>query len=310
MTSHVSDADRNRRARPEPAPYWYLPVPPLTTMAEEGRRTELAAFLRSRRASLSPQTVGLPFTGRRRTPGLRREEVAVLADVSVTWYTFLEQGRPIRISPEALLRVASALRLADLEVRHLFLLAERTPPRTPAVDDVPERLLDVMASLTDSPAWLVNPTYDALSWNRASAAVWLDLDAVCAEERNLVWLMLTRPEPPALHVDWASDARRTMAALRARHAERGNDPRFEELVDRLTKASPFFREWWPRHEIHTPAPCIAIRHPRAGLLRFSATTFRPDPGPGLRLLVWTPDMASRARLRQFLAEAPASGPRG
>lgn len=265
-------------------------------MSDLGRRHDLADFLRAKRAGLSPVELGLPVHGRRRTPGLRREEVAMLADVSVTWYTFLEQGRPISISVDALTRVAGALRLGPAETRHLVLLANRRPHRTAAREEVPDVVVDFICSLDRSPAWLVNPRYDVLHWNPA-ARLWVDLDAIPAEERNLLWLLLTRPEVARMHVDWEGDARRMMAALRARHAEHRDDARFNEIIDRLTDASPFFRDWWRRHEVeYEPSLVIDLDHPQLGKLRFSATAHRPEAAPGLRLLVWTADAETQAHL--------------
>src|SRR5258708_15634608 len=136
---------------------------------DQARRTELAGFLRSRRAALSPQDVGLPDGVRRRTPGLRREEVATLAEVGVTWYTFLEQGRPIKMSADALQRVGDALRLGPDEIRHLFLLADRPPPSPPQDERVPDSVAVLLEELVESPTWLVNPRYDIVGWNRPAS---------------------------------------------------------------------------------------------------------------------------------------------
>jgi transcriptional regulator with XRE-family HTH domain len=271
------------------------------TAVDDQRRKELAAFLRSRRAALTPDDEGLPANGRRRTPGLRREEVAVLSDVSVTWYTFLEQGRPIRMSADTLARVGAALRLGPDEVRHLFLLAGRQPPRLPPDDGVPAPLVALLESLITSPAWIVNSRYDVLASNRAAAAVWVDLDRTPRDDRNLVWLILTHPVPRRRHLDWESDAKLMMIALRARFADHQDQPAVLELVDRLEAHSPEFRAWWPQQEIvYSGSRTMEMLHPVAGRLRFSATTLRPELARELRLMVWTPESGTEERVRHLL----------
>jgi hypothetical protein len=225
--------------------------------------------------------------------------VAALADVGITWYTFLEQGRPIKMSADALRRVGDALRLAPQEVHHLFLLADRTPPCPSTGEEVPDSVAALVASLDESPVWVVNPLYDIVAWNRAAASVaCVDLDTVSQPDRNLLWLMLTDPEPRLRQVDWEHDAQSMIAALRASRGENKSDRRFTELIDRLLDASPEFREWWPRQDVIYPrSMAIEMNHPEVGALRFGTAILRPEAAPGLRLLVWTPEALTPTRVR-------------
>ena len=278
-------------------------------MTDVERRTELAGFLKTRRAALTPSDVGLPSGSRRRTPGLRREEVATLADVGVTWYTFLEQGRPIKMSADALQRVAMALRLAPQEVEHLFLLAGRTPPgpEDGAEEPLPDALVDFITGFGESPAWAVTPSYDVVAWNRAAARVWIDLATVPPAYRNLLWLLYCDPRPRMLHDDWESNAHSMVAAFRARLAEHQGDPEMTNLADRLHAASPEFRQQWSSHDVvYQRSLTMDFTHPAVGALRFSATTVRPEAAPRLRVLIWTPDPATdtRVKVRSLIGAVP------
>jgi hypothetical protein len=224
--------------------------------------------------------------------------------VGVTWYTFLEQGRPIKMSADALQRVGDALRLGPDEIRHLFLLADRPPPSPPQDERVPDSVAVLLEGLVESPTWLVNPRYDIVGWNRPASVVWMDLDTVNAADRNLVWLMMTAPGPRVRHADWEGDAQRLIAALRARLGENHEDDRFSEIVQRLLDGSPEFRAWWPRGDVaYARSVAMEMHHPRVGALRFSATTVRPEAALGFRLLIWSPDptTATRQRVRTLLA---------
>ena len=216
----------------------------------EHRRAELADFLKSRRAALQPADVGLPGCGRRRTPGLRREEVAQLAGVGTTWYTWLEQGRDVRASLDVLEALAAALRLTPAERGHLILLGRGEQPPPPAIEreKVSPTVRRLIANL-GSPASLLGRRYDFLAWNDAYGAVLGDPSQFPPEQRNFMWLLFMDPARRELIDDWEVAARRSLARFRAQHAKYLGDPSFDSLVGALLEASPEFRKWWPRHEV-------------------------------------------------------------
>jgi hypothetical protein len=247
--------------------------------------------------------VGLPVSGRRRTPGLRREEVAMLADLGVTWYTFLEQGRPIRISSDALQRIAQALRLNDHETGHLFTLAERTPPPRRKAEDVAPALRRWIEALGPIPCWLYNSYWEPLAWNRAANLVWFDCDAVEPGERNLMWQTFLSPESRKRIHNWQSICRASVSALRFSYGENQDDPRFDALIQRLSEGSPEFRTLWRQHDVNPRRSwSITLEHPTAGPLEFIGLAMQPVPVPGLRLALLTgaPGTGTTERLTALL----------
>src|SRR6266545_1817139 len=201
------------------------------------RRKELAAFLRSRRERVTPEQVGLPTYGRRRTPGLRREEVAQLAGIGITWYTWLEQGRDIQVSVNVLERIAHALRLDGAERAHLFMLAHNRPPPVAAlqrahVTPAHQRLLESLAG----PAYLATPRWDVVAWNTALSAVFGDLTAIPVERRNMLWLVFASADHRATIPDWENDARAMVARFRIEFGRRRDDSSFLTLIDELRSA--------------------------------------------------------------------------
>ncbi|TVT56601.1 helix-turn-helix domain-containing protein [Amycolatopsis rhizosphaerae] len=213
------------------------------------RRRELGVFLRSRRERITPAEAGLPPTGRRRTPGLRREELALLAGISATWYTYLEQGRDVRASGQVLASLAAALRLDTAERDHLFRLAgsERTPG-PPGPERVAAEAAAVPSLLQPAPAYLIDATYEVLSHNDAAVTLFPFL-AGPEQSRNFArWVFL---DPAARHavVDWESEARGLLARLHTLAARRPGDPRFARLVEELHAGSAQVRRWWPRYDV-------------------------------------------------------------
>ena len=208
---------------------------------ERERRRELAAFLRTRRERLAPEDVGLPPGYRRRTPGLRREEVAQLSGVGVTWYTWLEQGRPINASAQVLEAVTRTLRLDDSERSHLFTLAG-VPDTTSRVVEICEPAVrELVDALDPYPAFVVSPRYDILAWNRAEAALKGDYSSLPARYRNVLWLLFTQPAWRELLVD-QQDVAYVVARFRAAMAEHMGEPAWVDLVQELCSASPAFAE--------------------------------------------------------------------
>jgi transcriptional regulator with XRE-family HTH domain len=263
----------------------------VTTGDSSARRREAGVFLRSRRERLTPAEVGLPSGFRRRTPGLRREEVALLAGVGTTWYTWLEQGRDVRPSPEVLAALADALRLGPAERRHLFILSDRPAPRArpgelERVDAALRRMLD---SLTAQPALVLGRRWDILAWNRAADSIWGPYDRLQGDERNMLNLVFADPDHRRLLVDWEVVAKSAIAMFRGDYARYAGDADFERLVARLTRLSPEFAVWWLRREVAEPlSGRKRLDHPRVGLMEFEYSSFSVGDQPDMKLIVFTP----------------------
>ena len=254
------------------------------------RRAELADFLRTRRDALRPEDVGLPGGGRRRTPGLRREELAQLAGVGTTWYTWLEQGRDVRASLDVLEALAAALRLTPAERGHLILLGrgEQPPPPSAEREKVSPTVRRLIADL-GCPASLLGRRYDFLAWNDAYSVVFGDLSQLPPEERNYLWLSFMDPARRLLTDDWEVAARRALAKFRAEHAKYLGDPSFDSLVGALLEASPEFRDWWPRHEVVSSGEGRKrLNHPVVGTMVFEHAIFRHAETLEQCLALYTP----------------------
>ena len=268
------------------------------------RRTELADFLRTRRERLRPDDVGLPRGGRRRTPGLRREEVALLAGVGVTWYTWLEQGREINASVQVLEAIARTLRMDPQERWHLFELAGVTvvPPATECAA-VTEAGREILTQLDPLPALVVSPRYDILAYNRAYNRLAGDLDAMDAGERNQAWLFFTHPYWQTLCVTGRDQAAaHIVGTIRSAMAQHLDDPLWESMVQRLREASKEFDALWRRHDVvHRALPAKDFRSP-VGDLHLEATRFAVGVEGVNRMMVYTPrDEETRARLERLAA---------
>lgn len=269
----------------------------------EERRSELTDFLRSRRARVTPSDAGLTVNGRRRTPGLRREEVAQLAGVGLSWYTWLEQGRDIKPSAQVLDAVARVLRLDEAERAHLFHLARVELP-LPAGDyarEAPPELADVVASLEPYPAYLLGPRTDVLAWNAGATAVLGSPTRAPDGRRNLLWWLFTSDDMRG--EQRRATARNTLARFRAEHARRIGDPAFAALVAALEDASAQFRVLWPRHEVLAEQlGTKTIEHPEGGRLVLHHLQSAPTSHPELRLSQYAPaDAATRDALTRLVA---------
>jgi transcriptional regulator with XRE-family HTH domain len=259
--------------------------------APVARRADLAAFLRARRAAVAPEDVGLERGPRRRTPGLRREEVALLADVSVSWYTWLEQGRPINASVDVLDALARALRLDPVERAHLLELAGH-PVRRP-VDlgrsACPRGVLELLHSVEPAPAYALGPTWDLIAWNDAFTTLFPPIASLPADECNLVWLLFANDDARALNGAWESEARRTLSQYRAEVTPMRDDPSVATLVARLQRASAEFREWWPQYDVAAfETHRRVFDHPQAGRLEFETEQLVPVAAPDIRVVVHLP----------------------
>ncbi len=279
------------------------PAPPAAA-ADRARREALAEFLRARRESLQPEDIGVPRRGRRRVKGLRRHEVADAAAVSVTWYTWLEQGRDIHATPQVIESLARALRLDDSSHSHLRRLAGLTPKTCrlsrPAVG---ESMIALVDGLLPNPAQLMRPSTDLVTWNRAYARLLVDPSTLAAEDRNAMWIQLMCPELIQRVANWETVTRLAAGRFRAEAARYPGDPQFARIIDRLNNDSELFRNIWRRHEVQGPTDqAIAINHPDVGTVRVRLVQLRPLDQPDLLLSVhMLDDDDSRARLGQLLS---------
>jgi transcriptional regulator with XRE-family HTH domain len=271
------------------------------------RREELAEFLRHLRERTAPASVGLNgASGRRRTPGLRREEVSQLAGVGLSWYTWLEQGREITPSPSVLDALALVFDLSGAERAHLFDLAGVAvpAPADPYPTEAPAELVTWVAALDPIPAFLTNPRTDMLAYNRAAEAVITVPDPGSDGTRNLLRGLFTGP-PPGQPVNRAREqtARSTLARFRSAHARRYDDPGFRALVDELLRESPRFRELWRRHEVlDSQLGTKVLEHPVLGTLTLHHLQLIPTSDRELRLTQYLPgDAATRAALATVIA---------
>jgi len=268
----------------------------LDDMTDDGgfdsRSQELGAFLRARRESLDPAQMGLGRIGRKRTPGLRREEVAALADIGITWYTKLEQGRPIRVSAKVLSAVAGALQCTESETEHLFVLAGMPRPtggRAPceAVLPATQRILDQLDPL---PALVENTRFDILGYNDAYCRlVGMDLGRIPTEDRNCLYLALSHPQWKSIVVDYDGMVAAMVALFRAQMAEHTQDPIWQGHLQRFMAVSPIFRELWPRYQVRGfENQNKRFFHAETGVLNLHSNNWWSSPRHGVRMLVYVP----------------------
>jgi len=265
----------------------------------------LGNYLKGRRARLDPSAFGFPLS-RRRTPGLRREEVAQRANVSATWYTWLEQGRGGAPSSDVLDRIARALMLTEVEREHLFLLGLGRPPevRYQAAERVTPSLQRVLDALEVSPAYVKTSTWDVVAWNRAATAVLHDYGAMAPEERNILRVIFCDPDMRAAQPDWDRVARFAVAAFRADVARAGAAQPVKALVDELCRVSPEFDAIWGENDVRSTYGEVAktLHHPLAGLITLEYSAFSVDGRPDLDLVIYNPATAADAdRIRSLLA---------
>jgi len=266
----------------------------------------LGAYLRDRRAKLDPAAFGLPLK-RRRTPGLRREEVAQRANVSATWYTWLEQGRGGAPSADVLDRIARAMMLTDVEREHIFLLALGRPPevRYQAAEGVTPRLQRVLDALEISPAFVKTATWDVVAWNRAATVVLTDYAALAPEQRNILKLIFRNSRVRAAQPDWESVARFVVAAFRADAARAGAVQEIQSLVDELRALSPEFEAMWRDNDVRSYGGGAKIlHHPVAGPITMEYSAFAVDGRPDLGMVIYNPATPADADRVRSLINAP------
>ena len=268
-------------------------------------RTEnlLGTYLKDRRAKLDPAALGFP-AGRRRTPGLRREEVAQRSNISPTWYTWLEQGRGGAPSAEVLNRIAGALMLTDIEREHLFLLGLGRPPEVhyKASDGVTPRLQRLLDAFEVSPALIKTATWEVVAWNRAAAAVLTDYGALPSGQRNILRMIFGDPRVRAAQYDWESVARFVVGAFRAETARGGAITEVAQLVDELCGLSPEFEALWRDNEVRAHGEGVKrLRHPVLGAIALEYSAFAVDGRSDLSMVVYNPvTRADADRIRSLV----------
>jgi transcriptional regulator with XRE-family HTH domain len=279
----------------------------------DGNDNLLGAWLRDRRTKLDPAALGLPET-RRRTPGLRREEVAQRANVSATWYTWLEQGRGGAPSASVLDRIARALLLTDVEREHLFMIGLGHPPevRYQAPRGVTPRLQRVIDAMEFSPALVRTSTWDVIAWNRAAQAVLTDYSQMSPKDRNIIRLIFLEPRVREAQPDWESVARYVVAAFRADVARSGAAKSIQHFVDEMSQLSPEFGAMWRANDVRaTDEGTKEIRHPVLGLIELEYSDFAVHGRPDLSLVIYTPASDEgvervKALIASYSANATAS----
>ncbi|SDF52470.1 Helix-turn-helix domain-containing protein [Dyella sp. 333MFSha] len=251
-------------------------------------RRELGLFLSDRRAKLRPADFGLA-EGRRRTPGLRREEVAQLAGISVSWYTWLEQGRDIRVSDDALRRIAEVFGLNDVEAGYLSALSSRAAPVVKSGDDISHGLRMLVEAIDPIPAYIRNPQFDILVWNDAIADLFVDYGSLESHERNTLRLLFLYPPYRTLILDWEQMARGMISAFRAARASAQDKKPFDLIVSELSDVSGEFRAWWQdTHVQGFDEGMKRLMHPTLGLTKLTYVALTPEGRPDLSLVTYIP----------------------
>ena len=261
------------------------------------RRKELAEFLQALRQRGSPEEFGFPAGARRRTQGLRREEVAQLADISATWYTWIEQGREVNVSADALERLATALKLSKSERTYLFEMADRRDPQAHMLeaDTASDTLVNMLSSI-HIPAYIMGRTWDILAWNEPASALfvdWLDKDniekPVTNTRPNLLRFVFQHPGAKQFVVDWEMRARRLVAEFRADCRSRLEEPELKRLVSELSQANPDFDRFWKQHDVlERQGGLRKFMHPKHGLISYQQVTLRPIEQEQLKLVLLQP----------------------
>ncbi|WP_133789779.1 helix-turn-helix transcriptional regulator [Kribbella sp. VKM Ac-2571] len=285
-------------------------VPAATDRTVAAQRRELGVFLRSRRERIRPDEVGFAPGGRRRTPGLRREEVALLAGVGVTWYTWLEQGRDINVSAQVLDAIATALRFDRQERNHLYRLAGlRLGPSPGACTALPSSVQKTLDAVSPYPALVLNTRYDILAFNDAYCKVVLDLNEVPVEERNLLWLNFVSDGWMCSFVDAEMTKHHMVAAFRAASAEHVGEALWQDLIQGLLNSSPYFAELWERYDVAAPSTRTKMLEIDGyGILRIEPVNLWLSQLGPTRATVYTAlDDETEDKLRQIVA-APAKQP--
>ena len=269
------------------------------------RYKEFGDFLKTRRAKISPSQVGLPEGTRRRTPGLRREEVASLSGIGLTWYTWIEQGRPMQVSAQVLESLARTLMLDEQETIHLYTLARQAPPTSSISynESIDPMLQHVLDSLEYSPAMIMDARLNVIAWNKAASRLSFDYGKIDIYKRNMLQIMFTNEEFKKAFTDWNSAAQSMVARFRTIYSKFTDDPWIEKLVNELRLESKEFDLLWSMHDVKTDDNRFkTIIHPVLGNLDFEETSYIIADNTNLRLNVFTPlvETDTKEKIMQFL----------
>lgn len=272
-------------------------------MSDASRRAALSQFLKDRRARIAPADAGLPERERRRTPGLRREDVAALSGVSLTWYTALEQGRDMRVSSEVLERVAVTLRLTPLEREYLFELAQDRPaPLQRGGVEEPTPAMRRMLNALNVPAYMITMRWDVVAWNTMCARVLRDYAAMPARDRNLIRILFADAQYPGGPEEHEAMARRLVGKLRLDYGQFPGDPGLDALVADMNERSPLFRELWRSPDLQARSEGVSVlRHEKYGSIRLEHSSYMPEGAPTLRVVVFAPYDADSERVLRTIA---------
>jgi transcriptional regulator with XRE-family HTH domain len=270
------------------------------------RRTELGAFLRACRARITPEAVGMAPGPRRRTPGLRREEVAQLAGVGVTWYTWLEQGRRINASEQVVEAIARSLKLAPAERDHLYRLAEITPVAQPAGLDIPPEIQSILDALNPLPASLRSARFDQLAWNETYAKLFPTIvRGTDNPRRNSMWCGFAMPECCNPFVNRDVELPIMVAMFRSEYGRHVGEPEWESFVAELSAASPHFAQLWAQQQVAAPASLQKVfRHRAVGEIRMRSTSLSVTSMPEARIVVFTPQDEESGERMEWLRTHP------
>ncbi|AKF93698.1 helix-turn-helix transcriptional regulator [Brevibacillus laterosporus] len=278
-------------------------------MNKNARLQALSTFLKNQRAKISPESVGLVAGIRRRTPGLRREEVAQLAGVSTTWYTWLEQGRDITVSKSVVDAIATALQLTVDEQKYLHSLALGAGPviskNTGEITEIPPSLQKILQELRFCPTIVSNSRSHILGWNAAASHVFLDFNQIPYEERNLLGLIFTRKELQRLAVNWEHFASGFLSIFRASYGQYVEDEWYSQFVEKMKTVHPDFQRLWEQSEVSSaPEVYIEFRHAKAGKMLFHLTSLQVHGSGDLRCSIYTPvpQSTTEAKLRKLMEE--------
>jgi len=257
----------------------------------DSNRRQLTEFLKGCRARITPGELGLPDSGRRRTPGLRREDVAAVAGVSVTWYTWLEQGRDIRVSADVLDKVSTTLKLSNDEREYLYALVQHRPaPPLPATSVEVSGTLRRMIEALSVPTLVLTERWDVVAWNDLATAIFRDYSSLLPKDRNLFRILMLNEEYQLDDDAFNEMAKRVVPKFRVDYSQSGSPESFDELVAELNQICPRFRQMWASPEIATKSIGInAVRHPRFGGITFEHSTYEPEGSPMLRVMIFVPN---------------------
>jgi transcriptional regulator with XRE-family HTH domain len=275
-------------------------------MNKDMRLQALSEFLKKHRAKLQPEAVGMPSGSRRRTLGLRREEVAQIAGVSITWYTWLEQGRDIKVSMQVLESIANALQLNEDERKYLLMLTLEQPLPSNISEHVPiinSALRRILEELHYCPTIISDRKCNIVGWNQAASSVFMDFEQVPTDERNMIWLLFMRKELKSLAVNWEEFVRGFLAIFRSYYGQYVGDRWYSDFIEKLNRENPEFRKFWSQSDVSSgPEVFIEFRHAKVGKMLFDLTSLQIQGRTDLRCSVYTPSEGSdtEIKMRQIM----------